>query len=78
MDLFLHGSRITSHESRPFDLIASNPPYIGRWEAVTLAREVREHEPETALYGGEAGTEIYAPLIEQAAALLREIWRCAW
>ncbi len=71
LDLFLHGSRVTSHESRPFDLIASNPPYIGRWEAATLAREVREHEPEAALFGGETGTEIYAPLIAQAAALLK-------
>jgi release factor glutamine methyltransferase len=64
MDLFLH-------ESRSFDLIASNPPYIGRWETATLAREVREHEPELALYGGDMGTEIYAPLIAQAATLLK-------
>jgi len=71
LDLFLHGSRVTSHDPRPFDLIASNPPYIGRWEAATLAREVREHEPQAALYGGEEGTEIYAPLIAQAAALLK-------
>lgn len=71
MDLFLHESRITNHESRPFDLIASNPPYIGRWEAATLSREVRDHEPESALFGGEMGTELYAPLIEQAAALLK-------
>ena len=60
-----------SHESRSFDLIASNPPYIGRREAATLPREVREHEPEAALFGGETGTEIYAPLIAQAAALLK-------
>jgi release factor glutamine methyltransferase len=58
-------------QSPPFDLIASNPPYIGRAEAAILPREVREHEPEAALFGGETGTEIYAPLIEQAEALLR-------
>lgn len=67
----LHESRITSHESRNFDLIASNPPYIGRGEAATLPREVREHEPEVALFGGETGTEIYAPLIAQTVKLLR-------
>src|SRR6267143_82793 len=33
-----------------FDLILSNPPYIGRREAATLMREVRDHEPEIALY----------------------------
>jgi len=70
-DSLLHASRSTGHESRSFDLLASNPPYIGRHEAASLPREVREHEPETALYGGETGTEIYAPLIAQAAALLK-------
>jgi release factor glutamine methyltransferase len=53
------------------DLILSNPPYIGRREAETLAREVREHEPEIALYGGEEGYELYANLITQAAAHLK-------
>jgi release factor glutamine methyltransferase len=63
-------SRITSHESCLFDLIASNPPYIGRREAATLAREVREHEPAIALFGGEEGYELYADLIAQCAARL--------
>jgi len=56
---------------RYFDIVVSNPPYIGRCEATTLPREVREHEPQSALIGGETGTEIYAPLIAQAAELLR-------
>src|SRR5438034_3499934 len=50
------------------DLVVSNPPYIGRREAATLMREVRDHEPEIALYGGEEGYELYAELITQAAA----------
>ena len=54
-----------------FDLIVSNPPYVARDDAATLEREVREHEPETALFGGPTGIEIYARLIEQAGALLR-------
>jgi release factor glutamine methyltransferase len=54
-----------------FDLIASNPPYIGRREAATLMREVREHEPEVALYGGEEGYELYANLIAQSVAHLK-------
>jgi release factor glutamine methyltransferase len=64
-------SQVTSHESLSFDLIASNPPYIGRSEAATLMREVRDHEPQIALYGGEEGYELYADLITQAAAHLR-------
>jgi release factor glutamine methyltransferase len=36
-----------------------------------LAREVRDHEPEVALYGGEEGYEFYADLIAQSAAHLK-------
>jgi release factor glutamine methyltransferase len=54
-----------------FDLIASNPPYVSRTEARSLAREVRDHEPHAALFGGPTGTEIYPRLIEQAGKLLR-------
>jgi release factor glutamine methyltransferase len=53
-----------------FDLIVSNPPYIGRREGPTLQREVRDHEPEIALYGGEEGYELYAALVTQSAAHL--------
>jgi release factor glutamine methyltransferase len=60
-----------SHSSHSFDLITSNPPYIGRREAPTLMREVRDHEPEIALYGGEEGYELYADLIAQSAAHLK-------
>jgi release factor glutamine methyltransferase len=60
-----------SPESARFDLIASNPPYIGRREGPTLQREVRDHEPEIALYGGEEGYELYGALVTQAAAHLK-------
>jgi release factor glutamine methyltransferase len=62
--------RIPEEPAR-FDLIVSNPPYIGRREAPSLAREVRDHEPELALYGGEEGYEFYAGLIAQSADRLR-------
>lgn len=55
----------------PLDLIVSNPPYIGRREAGTLMREVRDHEPDLALYGGEEGYELYSDLIVQAGAHLK-------
>jgi len=61
----------TRHSPLLLDLVASNPPYIGRREAATLMREVRDHEPEIALYGGEEGYEFYADLIAQAAAHLK-------
>jgi release factor glutamine methyltransferase len=71
MDALLHQSPAASLQLPYFDLIASNPPYIGLGEAPTLPREVREHEPAVALFGGDAGTEIYSPLIAQSAMLLK-------
>jgi release factor glutamine methyltransferase len=64
-------SPVTDHQSPLFDLVVSNPPYIGRREKGSLMREVRDHEPEIALYGGEEGHEFYVPLIAQAARILK-------
>lgn len=54
-----------------FDLIVSNPPYVGQCETETLPIEVRGHEPQSALYGGEEGYELYGDLILQAARNLK-------
>jgi release factor glutamine methyltransferase len=62
---------VSSRGSASFDLIVSNPPYVAREQAPSLAREVRDYEPAAALFGGATGTEIYGPLIEEAGALLR-------
>jgi len=64
-------SLVTSHRSPSFHLIVSNPPYVGRRETETLSIEVRKHEPESALYGGEEGYELYADLISQAVRNLK-------
>ena len=61
--------RGTGEDAR-FDLIVSNPPYIAEGEKESLQREVREHEPAGALFGGASGMEIYARLIEEARARL--------
>jgi release factor glutamine methyltransferase len=56
----------------PFDIIVSNPPYVARKDAASLPVDVREHEPEIALFAGEGGMGIYVPLIAQAAKYLTE------
>lgn len=71
LESVLYESRVTSHVSRLFDLIVSNPPYVAGNEAEQLPREVRDHEPPGALFPGPTGVEIYARLIEQAGSLLR-------
>ena len=59
----------TRHVS--FDLIVCNPPYVGRRDAESLPREVRDHEPPAALFAGEEGYELYGALIPQAARHLK-------
>ena len=54
----------------PFDLIASNPPYIRSADIADLAAEVRDHDPRVALDGGADGLNAYRALIPQAADLL--------
>ncbi len=62
--------RVTLPVAPRFDLIVSNPPYIGLKEAAGLPREVRDHEPHEALFAGEDGLTFYPQLIAQAQALL--------
>jgi release factor glutamine methyltransferase len=54
-----------------FDLIVSNPPYVGQSEEDQVQLEVRQYEPRTAVFAGPAGTEIIARLIPQARAALK-------
>jgi len=63
--------RATDHESRLFDLIVCNPPYVGQRDAESLPREVQDHEPPAALFAGEEGYELYGALIPEAARHLK-------
>ena len=53
-----------------FDLIVANLPYISTQDRHLLAREVL-HDPEVALFGGEAGDELIRKLITQSTSHLR-------
>ena len=56
----------------PFDIIASNPPYINSEGIPLTQREIREHEPWIALDGGRSGTDILFRLISQAKGKLAQ------
>jgi release factor glutamine methyltransferase len=54
------------------DVVVSNPPYIPLG-AVPVDPEVRDHDPEVALYGGSAdGLAVPVAVAARAAVLLRE------
>ena len=69
--IFRRGDLLQPFAGIAFDLIVSNPPYISAAEYAALAREVREHEPKIALYGGAAGLDVYQRLIAAAPAHLQ-------
>ena len=53
-----------------FDLILCNPPYIAAREFPALSREVRDHDPRSALAGGSDGLDAYRAMIPDLARLL--------
>jgi len=55
----------------PFDLIVANPPYVLRRDRVSLQPEVRDHEPDVALFAGEDGLFVIRGLVAQSAAHLK-------
>ena len=57
---------------RTFDLVISNPPYVAESERAELAAEVREHEPDLALFVPDGDPlRFYRALAGHAARLLR-------
>jgi len=70
-----HGHAGADFDTRAFDLVVSNPPYISPGQAERLPREVREHEPAAALFSGDEGLEVTRRLIEEArGALVPKGW----
>lgn len=55
---------------RNLDLVISNPPYIPL-AAVPIDPEVRDFDPELALYSGEDGLDVIRQIIETAPVSLR-------
>ena len=61
---FRHSDLLEQLEGEMFDLIVSNPPYIGRDEA--LPSEVKEFEPSSALFAENSGLALYEQLADHA------------
>ena len=53
-----------------FDVVVSNPPYIAEHERAELQPEVRDWEPGSALFAGEAGLDVLRELVAGAPARL--------
>jgi release factor glutamine methyltransferase len=51
-------------------LIVANPPYVRTGDRPALSREVREYEPEEALFGGTDGFDVIRTLLDESADAL--------
>jgi release factor glutamine methyltransferase len=51
------------------DVVVSNPPYVP--DGARLPREVADHDPPLALWGGPDGLDVVRGLLRTAARLLR-------
>jgi release factor glutamine methyltransferase len=58
-------------ETRNFDFVISNPPYVGLSEEDQVQLEVRKFEPRNAVFAGPTGLEIIQRLIPQAHHALK-------
>ena len=67
---FLEGDLLTPVNGESFELVVSNPPYVPATDRASLSVEVREFEPELALFAGDDGLDIYRRLIPAAFATL--------
>lgn len=66
----IHSDHFGALGAERYDIIVSNPPYVGQRELASLPPEYR-HEPQLALAAGPAGLDSVRALLEGAARHLR-------
>jgi len=68
---FHQADLLQGFESGGFDLVVSNPPYVGASEEDQVQLEVRKYEPRNAVFAGPTGLEVIARIIPQARESLK-------
>jgi release factor glutamine methyltransferase len=68
---FRQGDLLAPVRGERFDVVVSNPPYVGDEERASLDPEVREWEPASALFAGVGGMDVIRRLVPQAAEALK-------
>jgi release factor glutamine methyltransferase len=63
---FFEADLLATFAGEQFDIVVSNPPYVAEADRASLAAEVRDYEPDLALFAGEDGLEFYRRLIPSA------------
>ncbi|MBM7095572.1 peptide chain release factor N(5)-glutamine methyltransferase [Bacillus sp. H-16] len=71
---FVHGDLLGPlvENDAKVDIVVSNPPYIPEGQREGLAKNVRDFDPETALFGGEDGLVFYRGMARQLGSVLKQ------
>lgn len=67
---FVESDLVKAINGQTYDLIVTNPPYIGREEP--LDKEVTDYEPHLALFAENSGLAFYRRLATEAKSVIRE------
>jgi release factor glutamine methyltransferase len=67
---FSENDLLAGFEINSFDIVVSNPPYVGESEEDQVQMEVRRFEPRNAVFAGPTGTEVIVELISQARTVV--------
>jgi release factor glutamine methyltransferase len=68
---FIAADLLESIADGTMDVLVSNPPYVSLEDRESMQREVRDWEPELALFAGVNGLDIYRRLIPEAWRILK-------
>ncbi len=71
-EIVLKESNLFEKINSTYDIIVSNPPYISHQEYATLAAQVVEHEPKTALVAENNGLFFYQEILKKAKSFLKK------
>ena len=70
---FIHSDLFQALDSSDlFHLILSNPPYIDPAERDQIMVDVRDHEPEQALFAGKQGLEVLEAIVTKAPQFMHD------
>ena len=67
---FKQGDLLEPIAQQKWDIVLSNPPYIGQHEAESLSDTVIDYEPHLALFAEEDGLQLYRKMAEQLPLMM--------
>jgi release factor glutamine methyltransferase len=69
---FKQGDLLEPIQDQQWDIVLSNPPYIGYDEAKTLSDTVIDYEPHLALFAEEDGLQLYRKMAQQLPYMMKK------